>query len=749
MALIYDDKTGQYFDSKSGKKYYNELDPTEKATGYPGIGKLTQIPKAIEPGTPGFTYDPTEIATGYPGTENLPGYGRDVGLTIPFTPPKTETEYYGGMTEEEARWQADQDRMRGYTPTPTDTGGTPPTDTTPPPPQPQPPVIPETPPQTDWWQTIMDLFGSMGYNAPGSQEPFLPSTSTSELSQVLQDRAMQMLNRPYGYTPEEEALIYQNALNRFNLNREEDVRNLENMTEYYGWNRGAGEMGGQGKNAFEDYFGKRAISEAALTGDIAQQIATKRSEDEQRALTQAQNIEELIYGEYNQDFNNMLSLMDFNQAADAQQFNQIMQVAGFQSDEEQRNFMNQLGISDREQDAYWKTRQYEDQSQMQWLNYLQETTGLTAEQLLTAMSYADSNEAHILQSSIEKEPMVALATAILLGMYGQDLFNTDTDGIELPKINLPGIGEIDINWLKDIPGIDWGNIDWNNPLTWPNWTWDILGASNPQLQTPGVTFRYGDKEYTVGADSKISKVKNIGSNPTETLPETPEVPGYIKTIGDITATYGIYRTVRGVLQSRGWWPEELGGGAKESMTEEDLPFVAWTYLEQDMPTKASQILNSMNPFEELAFFNEMKNGRLQFQKKDKDGNIKTENLKSINLNDAQIGFLRKYGFHDAPYKLASDENIQKILNTLPDENSTATEWLKYAKDAMYNGLKYDARYFQKQGYTGMSDYLPPISKSEYITLLDQLMAGGMITTTQYSDSIKYMADMEEFWKNKK
>lgn len=238
-------------------------------------------------------------------------------------------------------------------------------------------------PTIDYTQYFPELT-ERGLNVQGTNEPFQPSSSVSELTQALQDRAMQNLNRPYGYLPEEEAALYANAENRFNMNLDEDLRRLENLFEQYGWNQGA-EMGGQGRSSLENYFGKRAIASTDLYTTLAEQMANRRMTDEQTSLQSAMGINEQLYGQARGDFADMLGMLGFEEQANNSEFTRGMELATLQGTEAQRNFLNQQGINDRQvQDKYMTVaNQWQMNSEAQQLN-LQRSQDIFSNTLATA-----------------------------------------------------------------------------------------------------------------------------------------------------------------------------------------------------------------------------------------------------------------------------------------------------------------------------------------------------------------------------
>ncbi len=272
-------------------------------------------------------------------------------------------------------------------------------------------------PDTSYNDAIMALLTQQQAAPQGSQEAFLPATSTGELSQALQDAALQGLNAPYGYTAEEQALIRERAMSDFNVNQEQDLQTLQNRYQQYGLNRGAG-LGGQAGSSLQDYFGKRAIAQSNLEADLALQMSDRAAQDRQNAINNAMGINTQLYDQTRGDFADMLSLMQFDQQAGNDEFDKLMDTVKFMSAEQQQNFLNQQSISDREWQAYWQQRQYEDSLSKQNLDYLQAATGASPDALLNALTWAGSNEANVLASG-QSDPNSAIAPLLMMAMMNQ------------------------------------------------------------------------------------------------------------------------------------------------------------------------------------------------------------------------------------------------------------------------------------------------------------------------------------------
>lgn len=650
MAFIFDNKTGRFYDS-STKKTLGQLPQNYQEPEYDTIynqarqnyNTLINTPDDSafdmqhnanlvngQTTTPVFSDDPAATAM----------YGQSTGMgadprNMPTTPVVTEEsvqttpEYPTESTPEETPQQSQLNNIY------------------------------------DWLST---LFGGMNANSTqGLTESYLPSNTRNEVGQALSDKTLELLNTPYGYTSELQNAIFKNAIDQFNANREQDLYDLGNLGEKYGFNQGAGQ-GGQGKNTFETYLGKSALAEQGLITDLAQQFQDVIRQDRTDALQAGTDTAALLDSFTRGDFADQLALLDFNETRDTNNFNKTMQTLGFISDEEQRAFMNEQSISDREIDVYFKTREIEDANAQANYQMIFDATGLSANQVLTALSDSDSNEAEILRAAIEKPEGAALALAMMGLMMGQNI-NNNNDNNDNP-----------LNPTEDNP-----------LLIGTKKLWDVFS---------------GGTEYA----------------------------GFLKPFGDFIAVYGVYRTVSDTLKSRG-----VGDGIVDSMTTEQKPYVAWSYFNENNIGGASTVLNNMTPFEQLAFFNAMKNGDLSVS--DAEGN-KTA-LKSIILNDQAISALRSKGFLDAPYKFASDEHIQQIIDMLPNEESTPEDWYNYAKTAMLNGIKIDSGYFTKQGHSGISDYVPPISRGEYNNIMTELFTAGEITQDEFNNAMSYQTLWED------
>jgi hypothetical protein len=181
----------------------------------------------------------------------------------------------------------------------------------------------------------------------------MPTAANSALSNQLSAKATDLLNRDYGYTAAEQQAFRDSAMSQFNRTQDEDLRRLEALYEQYGLNSGAGELGGQAGSSLQDYFGKRAQAQADIETGLQTYFAQKKSGDEQAAIQTATAIQNQIYNQVRGDYQDMLSYLQVNETIDNNAFQRAMSLAGFQSEEAQRDFLNQLGISDRESQDYW------------------------------------------------------------------------------------------------------------------------------------------------------------------------------------------------------------------------------------------------------------------------------------------------------------------------------------------------------------------------------------------------------------
>lgn len=458
----------------------------------------------------------------------------------------------------------------------------------------QPPVVqpPSTGGYDQYYQDLLDILNNLGQVAPGSQEPFLPSSSGSELSQLLQSRGVELLNRQYGYTPEEEAAIYERQINRFNMNVDEQTRQLMDMAEAYGW----GGQSGQTSSAFQDYYGKRDLSLADLTGQLAEQAVNKRASDENMALQQAMGINDQLYGQERGNFADMLSLMGHEELAQNNEFTRGMELMRFQSDTDQRMFLNQQGISDRESQDYFMALSQEwgmmkdaqgqqDTGLYNYASYMQNQE-LTPAQLLQAFGQSAGQDAGIMQSGINSynqssdpyapifdilgkmfatQPTTNVSqTGGAVNQEGGDFdwsgllkvlegFGIDVSGVDIPGVDLSGIKRWDVNW---------GDIT--------DWTKYLNFGSGPVLPSLGIlswmfpeggSITYNGKTYSVGKNGEVFESGNAPLDDEEGPPQPEDKDGKdssfrngvisaITTITPYAALYAGYKIGKTIYDSK-------------------------------------------------------------------------------------------------------------------------------------------------------------------------------------------------------
>ncbi len=294
-----------------------------------------------------------------------------------------------------------------------------------------------TDPYSDLMKQIQTLLSSKAINPQGTNEAFLPSSSTSELSQALQNQAMQELNRPYGYTSEERSAITDAALNRFNAEQANDLNNLQNKYEQYGWRTGAPEIGGQAISSMNEYYKNRGLAQSDLISQLTKQFQDQYTVDRNNALTNALNVNTQIYGQARGDFADMLSLVESNRAGDQQEFTNLLDTMRYMSDQQQTEFLNQQGITDREDVNYWKAveqswteqtqaQESQDAAFTQLLNLLQANTA-TPKDYLAAGTQADQSlydsistalKAYTGETDLNTMPLMALITQMFGGGNG-------------------------------------------------------------------------------------------------------------------------------------------------------------------------------------------------------------------------------------------------------------------------------------------------------------------------------------------
>ncbi len=259
-----------------------------------------------------------------------------------------------------------------------------------------------TDPYADLMTQLLTAIQGLGKSATGSAEAFLPATATSELSQALQSKALEGLNRPYGYTSEEQAALYKNAIDQFNASEETDLDRLMNLYQQFGWDTGAPELGGQARGSLNEYFKQRGLGESNLTAQLLQQIIAQRNTEEQNAMANAQGVNAQLYEQTRGDFADTLSYMKY------------------MSDEEQRNFLNQQGITDRETQNY-----YQDQANAlkQEDIYAQLLSGMDASE---AKTIEDAMNAYLGQGDISSAMLLLTAAMGIQGGGTTDTAGTDS-----------------------------------------------------------------------------------------------------------------------------------------------------------------------------------------------------------------------------------------------------------------------------------------------------------------------------------
>ena len=376
-------------------------------------------------------------------------------------------------------------------------------------------------------QSILDLLNNIGNTtAQGTNEDYNTSTSYSELAQALQDQALQGLNGQYGYTTEEQAAIYKNAIDQFNSTQDADLLKLQNLYEQYGLSNPTG-MGGQGGSSLQDYYGKRALAQEDLTTNLAQQFSDKATEEKQNAIQNAMGIDSQLYEQQRGDFADMLSLMGFNADLSAEQFSEQLQLMGFESDQQQQQFLNQQGISDREIANYFETLTTENSMNQYYLDYLQGTQ-VDANTIAQLLGNSESDISQLLTQSANnyqntESPYTSLATMLgLIANQGNNSTSTaDTSSVLtdlLSKLGTSSTGSVD--WSKLFNG----SVDLSNPLSWPS---DLVSG----LGSAGASVTLGGKTYTVGSNGLLTDAIAAGN---ETAANTVGSE-YTKTAGTTAA----------------------------------------------------------------------------------------------------------------------------------------------------------------------------------------------------------------------
>jgi hypothetical protein len=380
-------------------------------------------------------------------------------------------------------------------------------------------------------QSILDLLTGIGNTpAQGTNEDYNVTTSQSELGQALQDEALRGLNGQFGYTADEQAAIYKNAIDQFNATQEADLLKLQNLYEQYGISNPTG-MGGQGGSSLQDYYGKRALAQEDLTTNLAQQFSDKATQEKQYAIQNAMGINSQLYEQQRGDFADMLSLMGFNADMDAQTFNQQLQLMGFESDQAQQQFLNQQGISDREIANYFQTLNTENSMNQWWTEYLQ-STQVDPNTIAQLLGNSESDIAQLLTQGANnyqntESPYSSLA--MMLGLLTNQGNNSGTNNTGTSDA-LSGLGDLlsNIN-PSNLGSIDWtkllnGSVDLSNPLSWPA---DLVSG----LGSAGASVTLGGKTYTVGANGLLTNAATAGNaNAANTVGSE-----YTKTAGSTAA----------------------------------------------------------------------------------------------------------------------------------------------------------------------------------------------------------------------
>jgi hypothetical protein len=272
-------------------------------------------------------------------------------------------------------------------------------------------------------------------------ESYTPSTSTGQVSQALTDKILESLSKPAGYTAPEQQAIYDRAMNTFNANQNTDLRTLQNLYETLGIRSQAGDLGGEAGSSLQDYMGKRSIAQADLLGNIAQQIADTRMQDQQNTIANAKGVMDSLYGQDRGNFADALSLSEFNQNVDNDQFNRTFAVAQFINDANQQDVAN--AMADRE---YW-----------------QSTTGISAESALGFLQSMNQSELSALAAGVgmEESALLPILVGLAMGAIGGDKEGTTTGDL----LEVAGEGG---KWAWDAAKKTWG------------WVADKVGGSEEE-----------------------------------------------------------------------------------------------------------------------------------------------------------------------------------------------------------------------------------------------------------------------------
>ena len=224
-------------------------------------------------------------------------------------------------------------------------------------------------------------------------EAMLPASSTGEITQDLLNKVLQSLNATPGYTDAQKAEIEQAAMTKLNANDAANIQQMENLSEKYGWRQGdSPTLGGQARSMFGTYYGQKQVAASELEGTLAQQFMDQYNLDKQSAIDNAVTVTNVLYNQQRGDVADMLSIMQQNNVTNAQQFDQTMQLMGYQSDQDQQNFLNSMAVSQANIDEYFKAREMGDTENLDWLTYLQNSTQVTPDAALAAAtSTANAN----------------------------------------------------------------------------------------------------------------------------------------------------------------------------------------------------------------------------------------------------------------------------------------------------------------------------------------------------------------------
>lgn len=593
-------------------------------------------------------------------------------------------------------------------------------------------------------QSILDLLTGIGNTpAQGTNEDYNVTTSQSELGQALQDEALRGLNGQFGYTADEQAAIYKNAIDQFNATQEADLLKLQNLYEQYGISNPTG-MGGQGGSSLQDYYGKRALAQEDLTTNLAQQFSDKATQEKQYAIQNAMGINSQLYEQQRGDFADMLSLMGFNADMDAQTFNQQLQLMGFESDQAQQQFLNQQGISDREIANYFQTLNTENSMNQWWTEYLQ-STQIDPNMIAQLLGGSESDIAHLLTQGANNyqntdSPYSSLAMMLgLLTTQGNNTGNnTNTNG------TTGGIGSTSLN-LPTIPGVNWGD-----PTSWlPDVAKTMFSLGGKALPQVGGTFTYNGHTYTYGANGKITDntVLDANGNPvpqTEIGAEQPkswwdsftggkpsDISGGVGLIGDAVTVYALANIVGDVWKSRTI-------NMSDSELKASYPYKAYTLANSGDINGTITNLNSIsnNPLSVLATMSLMRYGDVN------------KGLPAVILDAQEEAKLANNGFgknYNWVYKLASDQSfVRQVAASVPTTDSTPTQYLDYITNGLNNYVNNpfsSSQYHDLSNYSELvKEFATPTKGADYLKSLNEINSKGLITPAQYT---QYMNDYNQ------